>query len=328
MQPLDLPGRRRRIRRSQQVADPVVVADLVEHHRPRTETEPGREHLPVVGQDLSRDAVPAQRLQQRARRPDARSPGPTSFAQTTNREWSSIPVTTFSSRPSNRWTGPSRPSATTPSTGSVPTAGSPPAAADASSRPPARDGPAPDRPTTGPATGRRRHGQAASGSGPDPTPDAPDASPPSALRPAPASDADTTPAATTDRPARQTTLAAYRRNHSCTVCRVTPKRRATSITDAPSSTSAPPDTAAPRRPAPPARPAPFPTITRSRGRTDNQRRERETPDSVAHLPEQLSPTYRNRVHNLSPRNRNPGVKHEPEKRGTSGADVCGHILPT
>jgi len=35
--------------------------------------------------------------------------------------------------------------------------------------------------------------------------------------------------------------------------------------------------------------------------------------SVAHLPERLSPTYRNRVQNLSPRNRNPDVKHEPEK---------------
>lgn len=35
--------------------------------------------------------------------------------------------------------------------------------------------------------------------------------------------------------------------------------------------------------------------------------------SVAHLPERLSPTYRNRVHNLSPRNRNESVKHEPEK---------------
>jgi hypothetical protein len=34
--------------------------------------------------------------------------------------------------------------------------------------------------------------------------------------------------------------------------------------------------------------------------------------SVNHLPERLSPTYRNRVHNLSPRNRNPNVKHEPE----------------
>jgi hypothetical protein len=35
--------------------------------------------------------------------------------------------------------------------------------------------------------------------------------------------------------------------------------------------------------------------------------------TVAHLPERPSPTYRNRVHNLSPRNRNESVKHEPNK---------------
>ena len=51
-------------------------------------------------------------------------------------------------------------------------------------------------------------------------------------------------------------------------------------------------------------------------KADNQRREREPSESVAHLPERLSPTYRNRVRNLSPRNRNPGVKHEPEKHST------------
>ena len=34
--------------------------------------------------------------------------------------------------------------------------------------------------------------------------------------------------------------------------------------------------------------------------------------TVKHLPERLSPTYRNRVRNLSPRNRNQGVHHLPE----------------
>ncbi len=41
-------------------------------------------------------------------------------------------------------------------------------------------------------------------------------------------------------------------------------------------------------------------------------RRRGTSTGVAHLPERLSPTYRNRVHKLSPRNRNQGVQHEPE----------------
>ena len=40
--------------------------------------------------------------------------------------------------------------------------------------------------------------------------------------------------------------------------------------------------------------------------------------TVAHLPKRLSPTYRNRVHNLSPRNRNKSVKHEPEKHNEFG----------
>jgi hypothetical protein len=49
------------------------------------------------------------------------------------------------------------------------------------------------------------------------------------------------------------------------------------------------------------------------GKDRHARREPELSGSVAHLPERLSPTYRNRVRNLSPRNRNPNVKHEPEK---------------
>ena len=39
---------------------------------------------------------------------------------------------------------------------------------------------------------------------------------------------------------------------------------------------------------------------------------REPYRSVAHLPELLSASYRNRVRNLSPRNRNQDVHDQPE----------------
>jgi hypothetical protein len=39
-------------------------------------------------------------------------------------------------------------------------------------------------------------------------------------------------------------------------------------------------------------------------KADTKRRERDSSGSVAHLPERLSPTYRNRVRKLSTRNRN------------------------
>ena len=49
--------------------------------------------------------------------------------------------------------------------------------------------------------------------------------------------------------------------------------------------------------------------------------------TVRHLPERLSPTYRNRVRNLSTRNRNQGVKHEPEFHTASWAPKATKMAP-
>jgi hypothetical protein len=46
--------------------------------------------------------------------------------------------------------------------------------------------------------------------------------------------------------------------------------------------------------------------------TPGNQQPRKPVRGVAHLPELLSPSYRNRVRNLSPRNRNRCVKHQPE----------------
>ena len=51
---------------------------------------------------------------------------------------------------------------------------------------------------------------------------------------------------------------------------------------------------------------------RDRRETNQALKSREPARSVAHLPELLSPTYRNRVRKLSPRNRNQGVQHLPD----------------
>jgi hypothetical protein len=65
VEPLDLAGGRRRIRRSEDVADPVVMTDPVEeHHRGLGRTLAG-EDLAVVGEDLLGDPVAAQGLDQR-----------------------------------------------------------------------------------------------------------------------------------------------------------------------------------------------------------------------------------------------------------------------
>jgi len=47
---------------------------------------------------------------------------------------------------------------------------------------------------------------------------------------------------------------------------------------------------------------------------------REPGRSVAHLPELLSASYRNRVRKLSPRNRNQGVHDQPESHKPDPAD--------
>ncbi len=51
VQPLDLAGGGRRVRRRQQMADAVVVADPVKQHRPGPWAEPGGEYFAVVGED-------------------------------------------------------------------------------------------------------------------------------------------------------------------------------------------------------------------------------------------------------------------------------------
>ena len=78
------------------------------------------------------------------------------------------------------------------------------------------------------------------------------------------------------------------------------------------------DTAAPRHPAPTAHPAPSPQPTGDRRETDPSLKSRELPRrSVAHLPELLSPSYRNRVRKLSPRKRNQGVQHRPDSHNSA-----------
>ncbi len=57
VQALDLAGRRRRIGRGQEVADPVVETDAVEEHVGGLATETPGEDLAVVGQDLLGDPV-------------------------------------------------------------------------------------------------------------------------------------------------------------------------------------------------------------------------------------------------------------------------------
>ena len=151
VQPLHLPRRGRRVRRGQQVPDPVLRADPVEHHRPRTQPEPGREHLPVIGQDLLRHPVPGQRRTRASHTGRA-------VALRDHRRADHEPGVVID--PGHHLhlgavgqlaPGPSRPSATAPSTGPVPTAGSPPAAAGAWSGRSPDGAPGPDRSTTAPA---------------------------------------------------------------------------------------------------------------------------------------------------------------------------------
>ena len=94
--PLDLAGRGRRPRRGQQMPDPVLGADPVEQHRPGPGPNRPVNTLPLSVRICS--GTPwAQRRQQRVtHRPAVARPPP---AETTNREWSSIPDTTFSLGP-------------------------------------------------------------------------------------------------------------------------------------------------------------------------------------------------------------------------------------
>ena len=225
-----------------------------------------------------------------------------------------MPVTTLTSTPLAGGRGPSRPSATAPSTGRAPSGGSPPAAAGACPARSAHGGPAPGIPTNGPAAPRCSRAPAARRSVTAPTPDDRSAASRSAPPPPAASDADTIPAARTGlraQPARRhwhsgpaTGAPSAGPPHSG----APPQRPAFLLPGLP----AQPGTAALSHPAPPAHPAPSLRSTCDRRQAPRMLTSREPGRSVAHLPELLSASYRNRVRKLSPRNRNQGVHDQPE----------------
>jgi hypothetical protein len=87
------------------VGDAVLAADAVEQHLGRVRAEPAGEHLAVVREDLVGDPVALQGgdKTRQTLRALARSTSP---AAPQNREWSSRPVRTLSSRPSASQTPP------------------------------------------------------------------------------------------------------------------------------------------------------------------------------------------------------------------------------
>ena len=125
MEPLDLARGRRRARRRQQVSDAVLTTDPIEEHLAGPGPEPAREHFAVVRQDLlpgHRDgASPTPTHHTLAEPSPAPPPTPTHRTESGHRP---------RSRPSPRTPQPASrhrrcPSATTPSTGCVPTACNP-----------------------------------------------------------------------------------------------------------------------------------------------------------------------------------------------------------
>jgi hypothetical protein len=213
-------------------------------------------------------------------------------------EWSSMPATTLTSSPLARNTRPITSICTTPSTARVPTAGSPPGAAYASSPPPARAAPAPGRHSTSPAPAPRRV-----------------------------------------RPPQPHDLGLDHRTHLMRA-RLRP-RGPVHQPRQPAAAGIPAQPVMhrlPRHPIPPrhigharalvqdlqhcryrcsatprstSTPGPFPATLMDRRQAPRQRKTPQAARSVVKEPELLSPTYRNRVRNLSPRNRNSGVKHVP-----------------
>jgi hypothetical protein len=150
---------------------------------------------------------------------------------------------------------------------------------------------------------------AAPRSAPDPTPDAHAAAPRFAPRPPGPSDAGTTPAATTDPPAHPDRPHTHSDQASRALSAGPPHtgarpQRPGTLPGPP----AQPDTAATPRPAPPASPAPSAvaktTEQAAKGKVN-------ATAGVTHLPDRMSHRNRNRVHNLSPRNRNQRVQHLP-----------------
>jgi hypothetical protein len=87
------------------MTDPILSADTVEKHDSLPRPEAAGEDLAVVGQDLIGDPMATHRLRQASQVGLAVALRTTS-AETQNREWSSIPVTTFNSVPSVSGTPP------------------------------------------------------------------------------------------------------------------------------------------------------------------------------------------------------------------------------
>src|SRR5215472_7649113 len=200
------------------------------------------------------------------------------------------------------------PSATTPSTDRVPSAGTPNGAACASRPRPARAAPALDTPTSGPATAPHPHARVASGSAPAPTQGAPPATRAPAPPPPPASDADTTTAATNDPPSHPS----HHRRHSgaATHAPSAAPRHTGGPPRSPARRRAPParpDTAAPPDPAPPAQPG--------SPRCDHQLTAAKRP--IRRPPRRnagVSPTNRNWCRpptGTASTNCRPGTEHDP-----------------
>src|SRR5207302_8274842 len=79
---------------------------------------------------------------------------------------------------------------------------------------------------------------------------------------------------------------------------------------------------------PPAHPTPSLRPTSDRSEANRMLKNREPTRSVAHLPEPLSTSYRNRVRNLSPRNRNQGGRIQSVCATSSASFSDGFMNPS
>ena len=230
VEPLDLPRRRRRPRRGQQVLDAVLAADLVEQHLHRREAVPPGEHLPVISQYLL--AAPHALRSAAASRHRPAGSAPAAISRRRHAEPRMIIDRRSPPSPGCRppaGTRPPHPSATTPSAGPAPTAATPPAGAAAR------------RASISPARTSARYTPDSDGTGSHPTPaqleddpaappttGAPAAAPAPAPPPPPPSDAGSSPGRCDRSSSPSRPPASYRASHACTLCRETPHLPATS----------------------------------------------------------------------------------------------------
>ncbi len=213
---------------------PFSVTDPIEQHRSRARPEPGGEHLAVVGQDLFGHPMDViawlERVAHRPRRRPSARPSRTRRTGVVIDPRHDLRLGPIDdAHPADDVHLPQlhRPR-------SFPPLVIRPLPLPSLRRHQTRDESGNAPPTSAPATDHTPPDRARTGSCAAPTPDAPDASPRSAPRPPGPSDADTTTAWSCDPANPASPSAAYRRNHSCTVWRATPYRRATSVTVAPS----------------------------------------------------------------------------------------------